>query len=345
MKRYHLNEKISVLVVIAGLLSLALPVFADVIVDAVHGDVRLFHDGQQWTSLTEGVVVQPGDIVQTGVESDVIIHTADGIVLSVRESSQLKFLEPILADSSPMNQIELLQGTLSIEMPFLRPDKDHTSIQVITAMALINAMTNDSRPTSLQVIYTPSISSVDVYNFGGTVTMRQISNGSANFAGLFGGKNGERKEGLTFPVNQNGTVVDLDVQAELSTIIVKSNLGIGDIVAMLGDYVGMEVTNLDEKSQAPLTLFMPDGENMVTLDGQDEKIFVVTSPANVVLGEAPIYVHSQFKFFRELGTFWMREECDCGGVTWSSGSDVIIEEPPPPPPPLPPESRASDPYP
>ena len=89
---------------------------------------------------------------------------------------------------------------------------------------------------------------------------------------------------------------------------------------MLGNYIGMEVTQLDEESQAPITLYLPnDEEEVLRLEQKGQKVFIATAPANVVLGEAEVYLHGQFKFFEELGTFWMWDLCDCGGVDWRPG--------------------------
>lgn len=308
----------SLLIVMAGLLGLALPAHADVIVKTVIGEVQVSVDGEQWTALAQGSSIQPGDIVQTGLDGEVIVQAEDGSVFYLREFSQLKFIELTLTNDVRMYQAELLQGMVNVDVPFLPVEDDNNLVQIITDIAMADATITGERPTSFQMIYDPSILIVEVYNFGGIVTMEQIAEGTSSVAGLFGGSDGGGKEGLTFPVNRNGAVVMIEVQPETATIIVKSTLGVDEITAMLGDYMGMEATNIDAENQAPLTMFMPNGEDVLTLAEEGDKIFVATSPSSVVLASAPNYLHAQFKFFRELGTFWMWDLCDCGRATWGT---------------------------
>ena len=328
----------SLLIVMVGFLGLALPVQADVIVKTVIGEAQVSVDGEQWTALVQESSIQPGDIVQTGIGGETIIQAEDGSVFYLREFSQLKFIELTLTDDMRMYQAELLQGMVNVDVPFLPAEEDNDLVQIVTDIAIVDATTTNDRSTSFQMTYDPSILIVELYNFSGIVTMRQIADGTSNIAGLFGGSDGGGKEGLTFPVNRNGAVAMIEVQPEVSTIIVKSTFGVDEIVAMLGDYMGMEATNIGEENLAPLTLFMPNGEDVLTLEEKGAKIFVATSPSNVVLASAPNYLHGQFKFFRELGTFWMWDLCDCGGAAWGTKAPPIGPRPESPVVPRPPSS-------
>ena len=95
------------------------------------------------------------------------------------------------------------------------------------------------------------------------------------------------------------------------------------------------------ENQAPITLFLPNGEDVLVLEKKGQRVFIATAPANVILGKADNYLHGRFKFFKELGTFWMWDLCDCGGVDWRPSTTPEPSPTPDPIPTRPPEDDGS----
>lgn len=311
--------------------TLAWPAHAAVTVRSVIGDAQVSVDGQSWAALTQDMSIQAGYRVRTDVGSNVVIQAEDGSVFDIQELSELKFNALTFSRTVRVYHIELLQGRVNGDVPFFQPEGDNDVVQITTTVAIADATTIDNRPTSFQVFTDPSIPLSELYNFNGFITLRKIAKGATNFVGLFGSGDATSREGLALPVKQIGAFVDMDVQAKLATIIVKSTHGIEKLTAMLGDYMGMEVTNIDEKNQAPITLFMPDGEHVLTLDKKGQKVSVATLPVNVILGKAPVYLHGKFEFFYKFDATWDYDWCD-GDLTSGAPEPGAVLTPWPVPP-------------
>ena len=162
------------------------------------------------------------------------------------------------------------------------------SVTIETAIGTTEATTNENRGASFQVSFDPSVPVWEIYNFEGVVVVNQTGAGVSNMAGLISEDAGTN-EGVTFPINIVGASIKMEVQPENALIIVKSSIQIVDLVAMLGNYIGMEVTQLDEENQAPITLFLPNGEDVLVWEKTGQRVFIATAPANVILGKADNY--------------------------------------------------------
>ena len=278
-----------------GLMSLIFPAYADVAVHTIIGDVQFSVDGEHWTALSQNVVVRPEQSVRTGVGSEAVLQAADGSVFYLQASSQVTFRDLTLTGNVRTYQAELLHGTLNVEMPFLSAEAGDELVRILTGMAIIVANTANDRSTSFQITYDPSISLAELYDFGGHVTLQQVTDGMSRVIGLFGSSDEGKQTGLAFPINHNDALVGIDVHTELAKINVTSNLGIGRIMALFDDSIGMEVADIDEANQIPLTLLMFNERNVLSLNKDGERIFVSASPSGGVPESVPDFLRGQFQ--------------------------------------------------
>ena len=337
MQQKH-TWRVAFLLLLGVCLMGAMSVEAAVMVQTVTGMVNFSTDGQQWQALNPGDELQVGQSIQTSSGSEVVLKTEDGSLFFVRENSQLTIVLLEFSSSSRMYRFNLSQGVVVAEVAKLGFAASQNSVTIETAIGTTEATTNENRGASFQVSFDPSVPVWEIYNFEGVVVVNQTGAGVSNMAGLISEDAGTN-EGVTFPINIVGASIKMEVQPENALITAKSSIQIVDLVAMLGNYIGMEVTQLDEENQAPITLFLPNGEDVLVLEKKGQRVFIATAPANVILGKADNYLHGRFKFFKELGTFWIWDLCDCGGVDWRPG---IVPESIPTPEPIPTRPPESD---
>lgn len=308
-------------------LSLWLPAQAALTVTTVIGKAQYAAEGQPWGDVTPGMTIPPsGDAqpgaydLRTSADSEVMLEAGDGTVFYLRESARARLYAVTVTPTHRMYRAELAQGMLNVELPARTAGERVAFTRVVTAIAVLDAAAEPGRPTAFQIAYAPDTRQAEVYNFSGPVSLLQTDQGAITLAGLFGGRAGDEKEGMTFQIAEPEARVDLVVHPEIATIFVKSTHAVTDLVTMIGDAIGMEVTNIDDANQAPITLFMPNGEDAVTLDRQGRKLFVLAAPSGVIQAAAPQHVSGRFTFVRELGELdavWIEDGGQRSGMTWS----------------------------
>lgn len=295
----------------------------------------------QWQVLTRDIAIQTGYKLQTGPQSVASLQAEDGSVLFLGENTELTVIA--MAGSPREYRFTLAKGTLLLEATRGRSENERLEIE--TPMVMTNVATPQKQATSLQVVYKPATPECHVYGFQGKIVFTQIVNGASELSGLFGVR-GERNEGINFPVNRKGAEVTLEVLADQSTIVVQTNLAIEKLIAMLGEYIGMETTYLDEDDRAPLELSLSENKAPIVLKKKDEQVMIVTAPANVVRGVARNWLFARFRFFREFGDndfLWFRDDCNCVELYWEEGGPGPEVPVIPPPPREPPKEPAGSP--
>jgi len=104
-------KSIAVWVVLAVSLALAAPQSAKV--RSVLGDVSLKKKGQgDWTSLRVGAKVQDKDLIQTDVESGVLIAMPEGSTISIEENALVEFTQVLFIKDSQISEVNIKKGLL-----------------------------------------------------------------------------------------------------------------------------------------------------------------------------------------------------------------------------------------
>lgn len=106
-----LKKSIALWVLLAVTLSLAAPQSAKV--RSVLGDVSLKKKGQgDWSSLRVGAKVQEKDLIQTDVESGVLISMPEGSTISIEENALVEFTQVLFIKDSQNSVVNIKKGLL-----------------------------------------------------------------------------------------------------------------------------------------------------------------------------------------------------------------------------------------
>ena len=104
-------KSIAVWVVLGVAMALAAPQSAKV--RSVLGDVSLKKKGQgDWTSLRVGAKVQDKDLIQTDVESGVLISMPEGSTISIEENALVEFTQVLFIKDSQISEVNIKKGLL-----------------------------------------------------------------------------------------------------------------------------------------------------------------------------------------------------------------------------------------
>lgn len=104
-------RSITVGVILAVSMVLAAPQSAKV--RSVLGDVSLKKKGQgDWTSLRVGAKVQDKDLIQTDVESGVLIAMPEGSTISIEENALVEFTQVLFIKDSQISEVNIKKGLL-----------------------------------------------------------------------------------------------------------------------------------------------------------------------------------------------------------------------------------------
>ena len=106
-----LNKSLAVWVLLAVTLSMAAPQSAKV--RSVLGDVSFKKKGQgDWASLRVGAKVQEKDLIQTDLESGVLISMPEGSTISIEENALVEFTQVMFIKDSQISEINIKKGLL-----------------------------------------------------------------------------------------------------------------------------------------------------------------------------------------------------------------------------------------
>ena len=106
-----MNKSLALWVLLAVTLSFAAPQSAKV--RSVLGDVSLKKKGQgDWASLRVGAKVQDKDLIQTDVESNVLISMPEGSTISIEENALVEFTQVMFIKDSQISEVNIKKGLL-----------------------------------------------------------------------------------------------------------------------------------------------------------------------------------------------------------------------------------------
>ena len=123
-----LNKSLAVWVLLAVTLSMAAPQSAKV--RSVLGDVSFKNKGQgDWASLRVGAKVQEKDLIQTDLESGVLISMPEGSTISIEENALVEFTQVMFIKDSQISEINIKKGLLRFNaQKQTGKDRDHDRI-------------------------------------------------------------------------------------------------------------------------------------------------------------------------------------------------------------------------
>ena len=101
-------------VILGVTLSLAAPQSGKV--RSVLGDVSFKKKGKgDWASLRVGAKVQEKDVIQTEIESGVLISMPDGSTISIEENALVEFSQILMIKDSQVSEVEVKKGMLRFD--------------------------------------------------------------------------------------------------------------------------------------------------------------------------------------------------------------------------------------
>ena len=107
-------RSLTVWVVLGVSLALAAPQSGKV--RSVLGDVSFKKKGKgDWASLRVGAKVQEKDIIQTEVESGVLISMPDGSTISIEENALIEFSQILMIKDSQVSEVDVKKGMLRFD--------------------------------------------------------------------------------------------------------------------------------------------------------------------------------------------------------------------------------------
>ncbi len=221
----------------------ASPVDAALTPQSLSGTVEVLSAGEQtWKPLTAAITLKTGDQVRTGVDGLVDLFFEDGSVLNVAENTTLGIteLEMSTAQKTRVGRFKLLTGAVTAKIAKLVYNK--SVIEVETASVLAGVKFSAVKVEAEN-------SNSKVFALQGTTFARKIGEGVVNIF-AFVEDLADNPEGLTFPLDEVGTQVEITVLDILRKITVQSEFAIYGLRSMIGGQDN--VVKVDNVHQQPL---------------------------------------------------------------------------------------------
>jgi hypothetical protein len=134
--------------IILSIIIFTVPSFAEITVTSVKGQAK-YKTGNQWAALTQGIKLNEGSKISTGINSNVVLNI-NGDTITVKQMSMVKVEENSISSTESNTRLGLKRGGLNARISKLRTLK--TSFKITTPVA-----TSSVRGTEEEVFYGPGM--------------------------------------------------------------------------------------------------------------------------------------------------------------------------------------------